>query len=270
MTFRDMGEVFSFLLAYREASSEPIYRRKRPEEQRIADILDKALLSGSLDDFEAFLNAQGFTLVVYDSSYFGAAVERKGALRTASYFVLARTDSVRAHYVNKDWFDQQFQDDRRVETKEVRLVWGVQLWLLLQSLFYTRLGRTVSEISRFEEAVVTEAEFIASVKALLEKVRNQGRPEGDKGYMWDILVKKSRVSALETRAKKFLEVMAKAGMIDEIHESGQEHGKVYRQTLVAAVEMNVTIERGLDYLRPVATGGDEINAAHNAIKGYTE
>lgn len=268
MTFQQMGEVFAYLLAYREVSADPGYRKVRPDERRIAGILENAFFTGDLDNLESFLNAQGFTIKVYDSTYFGKT-NKDDVRKLSSYFVFARIDTAVAPYIDRDWFDKNFIDKRREkkETKDERVVWGVQLWLLLQYLFYTRLGRTVGEVSRFHEAVATEAELVSAVKELIEKMRNEGRPEGDKGVVWDILVRKSKAS-LETRTNKFLELMEKAGMVTHIKDTGNK--EAFRQTLLAATEMSLNINRGLDYLKPPDAPEGAMTSPVDVIKGYIE
>jgi hypothetical protein len=268
MTFREMGEVFAHLLAYREVSADPLFRRLRRDEKRIADLLERAMLE-DFGNFEAFLHAQGFSLKFYDSTYFGKAFDKRETLRSSSYFVLIRSDHTRAAYMDRDWFDKNFSDARRVsETKTERVVWGIQLWLTLQSLYYTRLGRSVTEVSRFDEAVVTEREFVAAVSDFIEKMRNQGRPQGEKGHVWDIFVKEER-TGIASRVKKFLEIMERAGMVDKI--KGNEGSVIgFRQTLLAATEMSFNADRGFDYLVPPETDSDKMASPDEVIKGRTE
>lgn len=269
MTFREMGEVFAYLLAYREVSADPIFRRKRPDEKRIAEILEKAIMDDTAN-FEAFLQAQGFSLKHYDSTYFGKAFDKGSSRRSSSYFVLVRTDTTRAPFIDRDWFEKNFTDARRInETKTERIVWGVQLWLILQSLYYTRIGRSVTEVSRFGEAVVTENEFISAASEFIEKMRNEGRPDGEKGYVWDILTEENK-PGIVARIKRFLEVMERAGMIDRIRENDESASPVFRQTLLAATEIINIVSRGFDYLEPPKTSDDKMASAVEIIKGLSE
>lgn len=269
MTFREMGEVFAYLLAYREVSADPIFRRRRPDEKRIAEILEKAMME-DVTNFETFLQAQGFSLKYYDSTYFGKAFDKGTSRRTSSYFVLVRTDHTRAPFLDRDWFDKNFTDARRInENKTERIVWGVQLWLILQSLYYTRLGRSVTEVSRFGEAVATEKEFVNATSEFVENMRNQGRPEGEKGNVWDILTEEDK-PGITARIKRFIEIMERAGMVDKIKEGDESDSPAYRQTLLAAAEMNYNVNKGFDYLEPPKTYNDKMASPVEVIKGLSE
>jgi hypothetical protein len=240
MTPADMGRVFSFLIANREALSDPMpYRNRRQGEAEVVKILADALAQNALSDFDEFLGAQGFKLKFYDGTDFGVTV--KG--RIPMYFILARFDSEFNDYLDRNWLIEQIAKGQS-EPQTISTVWAVQLWLHLQSYFYTHINRLPSEVSRFNEAFVSAKTLSGAVHDTIEKLRTQGRPQGDNATVWDILTSADK-SEIDRRTRKFVRAMKDSGQIIETTEEGE-----YMQTLLAAVEMALNAERGLLYLLP--------------------
>lgn len=265
MTPRQMGEVFEFLLKHREASSNPIYRSRFPtdknsiSEQQVVQILESSFASDQYRFFEDFLAGQGFVLKYYDSTQIGARGE-------GLHFVLARAaDACRAPlYANKYWFDNAFNYGQKKETKDKKIVWGIQLWLIMQYLLYTRHSRTAFQISLFGQTTISEAEFVVHTVDYIEKLRKKGRPEGDNGVVWDILTKADR-KEVEGRIHKFLDLMCTAKMLMPIKG---ETSAVYRQTLLAAVEMSLTAQSSIDCLVPPKSIEEKMPVVTDVLNGY--
>lgn len=255
----EMGRVFSFLVAHREAFSDPgPYRNRREGEAEVVRILSNALAQNALAEFDEFLRAQGFILKVYDGTDFGIAPQG----RIPRYFILARFDCESNEYLDRNWIIEQVAKNQN-EPKNVSAVWAVQLWLHLQSYFYTHINRLPSEISRFNEAFVSVKTLSGAVHDTVGKLRTEGRPQGDKGVVWDTLTDADK-SEIDRRTKKFIRAMKESGQIIETSEGGE-----YMQTLLAAVEMAVNAERGLFYLLPSGTAVETTDIVQ-VIKGYVQ
>jgi hypothetical protein len=255
----NMGRAFSFLLAHREALSDPSpYRNRKDGEDDVVKILSEALAQNDLEGFDEFLREQGFTLKVYSGTDFGITI--KG--RIPLYFILARFDSEVNGYIDRGWIIDRVSKGQN-EQKSVSASWAIQLWLHMQAYFYTHINRLPSEISRYNEAFVSVKTLSGSVHDTIEKMQAEGCPQGEKGVVWDILTEGDK-SEIDRRVKKFIRAMVESGQIIETKEQGE-----YMQTMLAAVEMALNAERGLAYLMP-AGASPETKDVVQAISGYVQ
>jgi len=160
MTPADMGRAFSYLFAYRTCSTHPEGRRRRDGEAQVAGILTSEI--SGYQDFEAFLNAQGFTMRSYEQGAIGVAAR-------GQVFVMARrcTDE-QAPYIDSGWVFERMRDRRGTEPLEHVVVWAAQLWATMQWFFYTRLDRGIDAVGRFKEAFV-------NVSQLTRELQDQSR-----------------------------------------------------------------------------------------------
>lgn len=270
MTPADMGRAFSFLFAYRTCSTHPEGRRRRDGEAQVAEILTNEI--SGYQDFEAFLNAQGFTLRSYEQGAIGVAAR-------GQVFVLARrcTDE-QAPYIDSGWVFERMRDRRSTEPLEHVVVWAAQLWATMQWFFYTRLDRGIDAVGRFKEAFVNVSQLAREIQEQIELMRTRGAPPDERGRaVWEILVD-STGGSIETRARRFLVAIEEAALLDRIEGEGEPH---YRQTLNAAVEMSLNFERQAFYLvageetdRPPAEDtvvgileGTQASAGHGSSEG---
>lgn len=257
MTPADMGRAFSFLFAHRTCSTHPEGRRRRDGEAQVAEILTNEI--SGYQDFEAFLNAQGFTLRSYEQGAIGVAAR-------GQVFVMARrcTDE-QAPYIDAGWVFERMRDRRSTESLEHVVVWAAQLWATMQWFFYTRLDRGIDAVGRFKEAFVNVSQLSREVQEQIELMRARGAPPDERGRaVWEILID-STAGSIETKARRFLAAMEEAALLDRIEGEGEAQ---YRQTLNAAVEMSLNFERQAFYL--MAGDGLDRTPAEDAIVGIIE
>jgi hypothetical protein len=146
-----MGRAFSFLFAHRTCSTHPEGRRRREGEAQVAEILTNEI--SGYQDFEAFLNAQGFTMRANEQGAIGVAAR-------GQVFVMARrcTDE-QAPYIDSGWVFERMRDRRSTEPLDHVVVWAAQLWATMQWFFYTRLDRGIDAVGRFKEAFVNVSQL---------------------------------------------------------------------------------------------------------------
>ncbi len=257
MTPADMGRAFAFLFAYRTCSTHPEGRRRRDGEAQVAEILTGEI--SGYQDFEAFLNAQGFTMRAYEQGAIGVAAR-------GQVFVMARrcTDE-QAPYIDVGWVFERMRDRRGTESLEHVVVWAAQLWATMQWFFYTRLDRGIDAVGRFKEAFVNVSQLTHELQEQIEGMRTRGAPADERGLsVWEILID-STGSSIETKARRFLAAMEEAALLERIE--GEDEAQ-YRQTLNAAVEMSLNFERQAFYLMPSENG--ERLAVEDTVVGLIE
>lgn len=238
-----MGIVFAYLLRWREIAGNPLGRNFRDGEREAANILANCN-SSMLNEFEQFLNVQGFSLVDRDGIEFGIP-PKLGASNTIWVLIRKRGEDI-ASYVDNRWYITAMRDgrsgNREVKKQEV-IFWTARLWLTLQWFFYDKIDRLSSEVSRYSEAFVSTPLFIEELSTGIEKMGNAGRPDGNAGVVWDHFWKdKGKISTWATR---FLNVMEQSRMIEA---SGNKDE--WRQTVLAAIEMADNASHEVAYLLP--------------------
>lgn len=246
MTPTEMGLVFSMLVKHREIHGNPTRRALRDGELSAAHIL-AGCSPYELEGFEDFLNSQGLSLYIRNAFEFGIPPKYG---RPNMIFVLTRKRNEElAPYISQSWFLDQMLDRRTNDTKTELLIWTTRLWLTLQWFFYQRIDRMPSDVvgmegkGGFQSALVSETLFLDVLSQGVERLGNEGRPEGEKGLIWDVIWNGKK--NLEGYASRFLRVMKVAGMIEDAGNVGE-----YRQTLVAAIDMSLIAEDELMYLMP--------------------
>lgn len=243
MTPNEMGQVFSILMKYREVLGNPIDRNLRDGELDAAQILSR-LSSIELEDFEEFLNAQGLSLYIRDAFEIGIP-PKQGRPNFINVLIRKRNEEL-SSYISQGWFLEQMKDGRGSSTKTERAIWTTRIWLTLQWFFYQRIDRLPHDISMYRDALITEKLLLETLLQGIERLGNEGRPDGEKGVAWDVIWNGKR--NLEGYVSRFIKVMLAAGMIEEAGNPLE-----YRQTLLAAVEMSIIAENELTYLMPPET-----------------
>ena len=131
--------------------------------------------------------------------------------------------------------------DGTAEARDVTAVWFLHTWLLMSHLLYTSIGRSPSEVIRYNEATVTLQVLQETLREHIEKYRNAGCPDNAQaGEIYRILTSHKRLE-LARRVKKFLDAMCQAKLLEEMKD---EPG-LYRQTLLGAVEFEAMFNRTL-------------------------
>lgn len=236
----EMGHIFGLLMKHREIHGNPSGRPLRDGEPEAARMLANCSQT-DLAYLDEFLLTQGFTLYIRDAFEFG--IPAKHGRPNMIYVITRSRGTELAPYLNSGWFIDQMRDRRSSTTKPELVFWITRLWLTLQWFFYQRITRMPSEVSLYRDALVSEALFIESIAQGVERLGNEGRPEGEAGLMWDAIWEGKK--SISSYATKFIKVMESAGMIEAAGNPGE-----YRQTLLAAIDMAAIAENELAYLMP--------------------
>jgi len=261
MTPSNMGLVFSLLLKHSEIHGNPPDRALNENEPEAANILADCSQT-ELRDLDEFLSTQGFSLYIRDGFEFG--IPPKAGRNNRIYVLTKLRGESLAPYLDKGWALEHIRDGRRKNaSKAERVVWMARMWLTLQWFFYERIDRLPSEISRYREALVSEALFQDTLSKGIETLGNTGRPEGIEGVMWDTLWESK--SSLQGYASRFFKVMEDSGMIQNAGNPGE-----YRQTIVAAVNMAVIAEQELAYLMPSDAATNIERRTIDLVTGHTQ
>jgi hypothetical protein len=239
----EMGVVFAYLFRWREIAGNPPDRPLRDGEKDAARILADCN-SMALQEFEAFLNAQGFSLVDRDAIEFG--VPPKAGVPNTIWVLTRKRGEPVAGYIDDRWYIDAMRDGRggdRDARKHETIFWTARLWLTLQYFFYEKIDRPPSDVQAYRDAFVSKRLFIEELSDGIEKMGNAGRPDGEAGTVWDHFWKdKGKISAW---ASRFLKVMEDAGMIEPTGNRDE-----WRQTILAAIEMADSASHELAYLMP--------------------
>lgn len=235
-----MGQVFALLMKHREILGNPFDRPLREGELEMARILVNST-SDEMDDFEGFLNAQGLSLYVRQAFEIGIP-PKQGRPNYINVLMRKRNETL-SSYISKSWFLDQMKDGRSNASKTERAIWTARLWLTLQWFFYQRIDRLPYDIAGYRDALVTEKLLFDEVNKGIERLGNEGRPSGEKGFVWDVIWNSK--GNMEGYVSRFLRVMQAGGMIENAGNPLE-----FRQTLVAAVDMSVVAEHELTYLMP--------------------
>lgn len=243
MNATQMGQVYAYLLKWREVAGNPPDRKLRDGEREVARILSNCN-SSDLNDFEDFLNVQGFSLIERNGIEFG--IPPKSGTPNDIWVMTRKRGEEIAGFVNNRWYIDAMRDGRGGDSdakKHETIFWTARLWLTLQWFFYEKIDRLPSEVSRYREALVSKRLFIEELSASIEKMGNAGRPAGEAGVVWDHFWKdKGKIS---TWAARFLNVMAETGMIEESGNKDEWH-----QSVLAAIEMADNSSHEIVYLLP--------------------
>lgn len=244
MTPTDLGLVFGQLFTYREIHGNPPDRHLRDGEAEAARILHNASQEDLLV-LEEFMASQGFALYIRPGIDFG--IPPKSGRPNIIYVITRKRGESLAPYLDKGWFVDQIRDGRRKGVNKSELVvWMARMWLVLQWFFYQKIDRLPSEVSRYREAMISTEMFVQALVQGIEQMGNAGRPEGAEGAAYDYLWENKKLA--DGYVTRFLKVMEDAGMIQGAGNPGE-----FRQTLVAAIDMEVIGQNALLHLMPAET-----------------
>lgn len=259
MTPNELGQVFGLLLKYREIQGNPPDRPLRDGELVAAQLLANCseLDLANVDDF---LAAQGFSLYIRDAIDFG--IPAKHGRPNRVYVLTRKRGEDLAPYVDQSWFIEQMRDKRSSAKKADLVFWTTRLWLTVQWFFYQRIDRLPSEVGRYREALVSERLFTETLAKGIERLGNEGRPNGETGLMWDALWEGKK--SLPGYVTRFFKVMKEGSMIEDAGNPGE-----YRQTIVAAADMAAIAEHELTYLMPAESEHDISTRGVDLLTGET-
>ncbi|SFH16845.1 hypothetical protein [Modicisalibacter xianhensis] len=250
MNMTEMGEVVAYLLRYRTAERQPGNGRKRraAREGQLAERDVCALIDDALDtEREAlrdFLAGQGLRLKVFESG------DYPGIAPGSRLYALLPDPELEQPplYTREPVFDAlRLRQESRAELAQ----WYLQLWLLMQTLLYTRLNRALSDVSRYQEATFATSELIGLLREQLETLRAQGEgvPETSRALL------EERGEDIARRVKAFIDLQVRAGQLETVREArdGAE-SEIWQQTLLGALEAEQVGVHHLSHLVDLLSG----------------
>lgn len=233
----EIGLVFAFLSDQRIIRSAAEQgQRLRKNEQDLARFLEYEATSEEKACLDHFLQAQGFRLHRYDS------YDMPGIKRDQYVFLLLRD----GEGVLTPWADAEeavecvrHRHGTSSEPKDHARVWLCQIWFSMLYLQYPKLGRSFSEVSRYQEAAFTRDHLADAIRETLESRRqeNVAEPSLARTILLD-----SESPRISDRVRAFLQYMVKIGHLVEVEKN------VFRQTLLASAELGVNFNDGLGLL----------------------
>ncbi|MEC9483495.1 MAG: hypothetical protein UMU75_09280 [Halomonas sp.] len=250
MNMTEMGEVVAYLLRYRTAERQPGNGRKRraAREGQLAERDVCALIDDALDtEREAlrdFLAGQGLRLKVFESG------DYPGIAPGSRLYALLPDPELEQPplYTREPVFDAlRLRQESRAELAQ----WYLQLWLLMQTLLYTRLNRALSDVSRYQEATFATSELVGLLREQLETLRAQGEgvPETSRVLL------EERGEDIARRVKAFIDLQVRAGQLETVREArdGAE-SDIWQQTLLGALEAEQVGVHHLSHLVDLLSG----------------
>ncbi len=281
MNMSEMGEVYAYLLRYRMAESRPANRNRRPSRAGLISERDVcALLAESseeeLSQLRQFLSGQGLQLTILD------ATDYPGIAAGSQMFVLQRLPDADLPAL----FSQQpvYQALRlRQETQEEVALWFMHLWLLLMGLLYTRNNRSLTDVSLYQEAVLSPQELIAAMRQHIEQLRQSGTHTEAMSVVVKALADE-KGDDVPRRVRAFIELLEAAGHLHRISDKNgdkttDQHsndddlptGNSYQQTLLGALEAEqIGVHHIHHLLNDLSLPEDNTRDSEHPDKGLSE
>lgn len=252
----ELGHVFSFLMENRALRSfAAAGQRLKPQEAEYAKFWAYGATERERAFMDDFLQSQGFKVKRYDSFDMPAGIpegqfvylllrDGTGSLSTWANSEQA-VERVRCKYENKP------------EPKDHARIWLALLWFSMLHLLYARIGRGVSEVSRYQEARFSKDELADIVR---ETIENQRKLEVEEPSFVREAILSNGDPKIPNRVKAFTAYLIEINNLVEI-EPG-----VCQQTLLSAAEMGVNFEDGLNLLYPEEAASDPEGREDNPIE----
>ncbi|ABE58679.1 MULTISPECIES: hypothetical protein [Chromohalobacter] len=251
MNMSEMGEVVAYLLRYRSAERVPGGGRKRRaaregqlSERDVCALIDDAsdLEREALRDF---LAGQGLRLKTFEAGDF------PGIAPGSRYYALLPDPELEQPplYTRQPVFEAL---KLRQESRSELAQWYLQLWLLMNTLLYTRYNRALSDVSRYQEATFASHELLDLLRDQLEALRALGEaaPETSRVLL------EERGEDLNRRVRAFIDLQVRAGLLEASGASGEDAspGDIWQQTLLGALECEQIGIHQLGHLQALAEG----------------
>lgn len=213
-------------------------RNRTQEEQDAVRLIEQH--PGSRADLDEFLLTQGMRLVAYEA----AAFDLPAAGRV--YVAVRDASEVAPAHLGLGTLLREVVDARRSETVKESAVWAASMLMVLMQLQYTENGRTIEAVSRYQDAVVDETQFVDAVLRLVERVTAAPPAAPDAGRLVRDVLAGSTQSQTEARARSFLRALVRLGVLEESSARVRIEGKeevLYAQTLWSAVDIALNFKR---------------------------
>lgn len=251
MNMTEMGEVVAYLLRYRSAERSPGGRKRRAaregqlSERDVCALIDDAS-EAEREALRDFLSGQGLRLKAFEAG------DYPGIAPGSRYYALLPDPELEQPplYTREPVFEAlRLRQESRAELAQ----WYLQLWLLMHTLLYTRYNRALSDVSRYQEATFSGAELVGLLREQLEGLRGLGEatPETSRALL------EERGEDLARRVRAFLELQARAGLLEALREpleDGGEGGDIWQQSLLGALESEQIGVHQLAHLQSLADG----------------
>jgi len=222
MTPYDIGRVSAFLLKYRKIEDRPEKRSGPRDERDIAALLREASID-AMRDLEEQMNGHGFelaTLTSFDIAGIGAG---------ARVYMLIRKPGAPCPLLDTTRCAERMEPAAGRAT--AAKIWFTQIWLLHLDLLYTQRDRSPAQRNLWIEATFTREMLEQAVREHINDfVRRLNPQEMAQNDVYKVLTAE-KGTTIARYVGRFLDLMCETGMLED------KGGNVYRQSMLAAVEM---------------------------------
>lgn len=230
MTPFEIGRISAFLIKHRKLEDRNDKRGAQKEEKDLALVLREASIE-NIRDLEELMSGQGFTLVTLTS--FDIPGIGQGS---RVYLLVRRTDSVCSLLDSNRIVEKMVGVNGRAITAKI---WFTQIWLTHLDLLYTQRDRSPQESHQWIDATFTRQMLEEAIREHINgHVRRLNPNELESSEVYEVLTAEKGTD-INRYTKRFLDLMCDCGMLDMLKED------VYRQTLLAAIEMKENFDRTL-------------------------
>ena len=233
MDIREMGVVFQYLLRHRVIESNK--KNSRHGCSEIISILMRADMD-DIDRFNEFLSPQAMILKKFTDTDYNSI-----PAGVQMWLLLRSSEESAPEYLSIKRIAEAIKI-KEGEGKDICNVWFLHIWLIYLSLIYTRLGRGVSQVSVYTDALFLEEELIGSVKDHIDNVRHV--VSLNKQNIVAEIIDKEKGTDVSRRVKGFLSLMCDSSLLSLIGVGE------YQQTLLGAVEIAEGFNRSLSHVIP--------------------
>jgi len=241
----EFGRVYNYLLKHRIIRTKTSARQKlREEEKEIATYLHEEMNEKDRSFLFDFLDAQGFSLEVYDSSMMDGIPEG------AYWYILVRDVNGQV----PSWIDVEALREMIKPSKKTNelafqsYMWIYIIWQNLLTLLYTNKNREIIKVSEYLNTQFTEEDLVTLTLACIEDLRRDTASLAD--HLKYILDEKP--TFIRRRVGNFIAFMERYNHLSSIRKENEfkKVEAVYTQTLLSAVEIARNYDRGSYYYLP--------------------
>lgn len=230
MTPYEMGRISAFLTKHRKIEDRADKRGAQRDEKDLALVLREASIE-NMRDLEELMSGQGFTLVTLNS--FDIPGIGQGS---RVHLLVRRTDSTCPLLDFNKIVERMAPPNGRAITAKI---WFTQIWLAHLDILYTQRDRSPKESHQWIEAAFTREILEDAVRDHINShVRRINPNELEISEVYEVL-SAEKGTDISRYTKRFLDLMCDSGLLETLQED------VYRQSLLAAIEMKENFDRTL-------------------------
>ncbi len=228
MLASDIGEIMTYMLRFRQARLGPGQRKPFPNEEHVAQLIDRLDYSDWIELGQIF-HPFGYMLDVHE----GTAGRPEVGKRT---FLLLRDPMLPHPTFGGASPALEKLKENKSEQPRITRTWWIYIWAHHMALMYE--GRAVSEVSLFVKQDFKKGTLITVVSKGVDQIERMEIPSEKSKLFAEILTKGDTTTKIPKRVSGFLDGMVEAGLLEEFKAG------TYRMTLLAAKEAENCISQG--------------------------